>query len=103
MRTFGDTWLEDEDVAYPSGGFLRRACVRLRKNPYAPDALPSHLYDTLRIVKASIPDTYFTIPARMRMSNGKTISGFVSIDTDARGGSGEFTFTPSAKKADPKS
>jgi len=82
----GETWLEPEDWTYPSGGFLRRARVRLRQNPLNPNlVLP---YGTLRIVRASIPDTFYSIPARLRFC-GQTIRGFISIADDQ-----EFQFTP---------
>jgi hypothetical protein len=58
------TWLEPEEMAYPNGSFTRRAHVRFADGK-------------LRTVLCSIPDTYFTIPARARLS-GKTIRGFIS-------------------------
>ena len=90
-QTFGETWLEPEELTYPSGGFLRRARVRVVRNPHAPSALPADVYGQLRIVKASIPDTFFSIPARLRCK-GRTIKGFVSKPHDAE----EFSFTPDA-------
>ena len=59
-----DTWLEPEELTYPSGGFHRRA------RAYCPGER------AFRIVKCSIPDTYFTIPARARIQ-GKTVKGYV--------------------------
>jgi hypothetical protein len=46
------TWLEPEEITYPSGGMIRRA-----------RALN---VDTgrLNVVRCGIPDTYFTIPVR---------------------------------------
>ena len=86
--TLGSTWLEAEERTYPSGGFLRRARVVLRRNPHNPIELA---YGTLRIVKASIPDTFTTIPARLR-THGRTIVGYVSVERDSE----LFTFTPEA-------
>lgn len=85
------TWLESESFCYPAGGFTRRAYAELRKNPNNPIDLP---YGRRYVVLCSIPDTYFSIPARLRY-RGKTIRGFVSVtepDTDT----GRFTFTPEA-------
>jgi hypothetical protein len=64
------TWLEDEAFAYPDGGFTRRVyalCADGKK----------------RILKCSIPDTYFSIPARGRI-NGKYVRGYIS--TNGNGG-----------------
>lgn len=66
-------WLEDEEFAYPGGGFTRRAYATF------PDGRN-------RVVKCSIPDTYFSIPARARIK-GKTVKGFLSSDN------GNLTFT----------
>ena len=82
------TWLEPEGLCYPAGGFTRRARVLLRPNPNNPINLP---YGKAYIVRASIADTYFSIPARLRHA-GKTIQGFISVDTEAD----MFTFTPNA-------
>jgi Glycosyltransferase family 9 (heptosyltransferase) len=50
-NTFPDgTWLEAESFAYPNGGFTRRAYASF------PDG-------SKKVVKVSIPDTFFTIPA----------------------------------------
>ncbi len=65
--TFPDgTWLESETFAYPKGGFTRKA--------YA-----SFADGSKRIVTVSIPDTYFSIPARARVK-GKTVKGYVTSD-----------------------
>lgn len=49
---YGDkgTWLEPEDLTYPSGGMLRR-CKALCED------------GKLRIIRCGIPDTFFSIPA----------------------------------------
>ena len=90
----GRTWIEPEEWTYPSGGFLRRACVRLRANSVDPGSLPDKAIGTYRIVRASVADTYFTIPARLRI-DGKTIKGFISVDDDNE----ELTFTPENRSA----
>jgi hypothetical protein len=80
------TWLEPEALAYPNGGFTRRAKVFLRQNECNPIELP---YGELRIVRCSIPDTYFSIPARLRY-RGRTVKGYISQIDD------KLTFTPDA-------
>ena len=85
------TWLESESFAYPAEGFTRRAYVELRQNPNNPIVLP---YGRRYVVRVSIPDTYFSIPARLRIS-GKTIRGFVSVQ-NADSDEARYTFTPEA-------
>lgn len=85
----GETWIESEELAYPSGGFLRRGYVRLRQNPHNPIALA---YGTLRLVRLSVPDTFFSVPAKLRW-RGRTVDGFVSVVDD------EYRFTPEAAGA----
>lgn len=89
----GKTWLESESFAYPSGAISagRRAYATLRSNPHNPITLP---YGEQRAVAVGVPDTYFTIPARLRLK-GATIAGYVSVDTDSE----EITFTPEADPA----
>lgn len=87
----GRTWIEPEEWAYPNGGFARRAYVRTRPNRFNPEALKPNEVGRYYTVRASLPDTFFSIPARLRI-HGRTIRGFVSVDTDAE----EFTFTPEA-------
>lgn len=41
------------------------------------------------MVRASIPDTYFSIPARLP-HKGRTVKGFISVDND----DDQLTFTP---------
>ena len=81
----GLTWVEPEDLAYPRGGFTRRALVRIRANPNQPNKLKD-LVGLLRIVHCSIPDTYFSIPARLDHKH----KGFICHDAETE----EFTFTP---------
>jgi hypothetical protein len=90
----GSTWLEGEELCYPSGGFKRRARVILRRNEHNPLVLP---YGESRVVKCSIADTFFSIPARLSW-RGQTVRGFVSV-TDDRGMQ-VFTFTPEAAKGE---
>lgn len=82
------TWIEPEEYCYPNGGFHRRARVVVRQNPHNPISLP---YGEYRIVRAGIPDTFFSIPARLRIK-GKTVKGFLSHDSS----DGELMFTPEA-------
>ena len=84
----GDTWLEPEELTYPSGGFHRRALVRLRANSNN-TVDPSYPVGLLRVVRCSVPDTYSTIPARLRLGS-RTIIGYVSIHRDGTC----FQFTP---------
>jgi hypothetical protein len=56
------TWIEAEEFAY--GKFTRRAYA------VCPDGKK-------RVVMVSIPDTMFSIPARMKI-DGKTVKGFIT-------------------------
>jgi hypothetical protein len=60
------TWLEGEEFAYPAGGFTRRAWVNM------PDL-------SRRVVRCSIPDTMFSIPARFK-DGGFTTRGFLTTN-----------------------
>jgi hypothetical protein len=64
MTTFDNgTWLEAEEKAYPNGTYTRLArCI-------CPDG-------KLRVVLCSIPDTYFSIPAKMRIGK-TTVKGWI--------------------------
>ncbi len=85
-----ETWIDPEERAYPNGGFTRRGRVRVVENKY--NAGPAHLpYGEIRAIRCSIPDTWFSIPARLRVK-GKTYHGFVSVSP--RGDNDELTFTP---------
>lgn len=84
-----DTWLQDEEYAYPRGGFTRYARVRVRQNDSHPDARIAPIVGTLPIVRCSIPDTFFSIPARLKTAR-KTVRGYISVIDDV------FTFTPEA-------
>jgi hypothetical protein len=84
------TWLDPEERAYPRGGFTRRGRAVLRENEHNPVALP---YGQARAVRASIPDTYFSIPARVRHA-GRTVAGYLSRNDD-----GPWVFTPDADPA----
>jgi hypothetical protein len=48
---------------------------------------------TLRVVKCSTPDTYFSIPARVAIK-GKTVKGFITSDDVDGGPEREYTFNP---------
>jgi hypothetical protein len=77
--TFPDgTWLEAESFAYPNGGFTRRAYASF------PDG-------SKKVVKVSVPDTFFSIPARAKI-NGKTVKGYVSTNENT------LTFTVTTEK-----
>lgn len=89
MKIETETWIDPEEYAYPRGGFTRRGRARLQANPHNPIALP---YGEIRAIRLSIPDTYFTIPARLRFK-GQTVRGYVSSSE------GVFTFTPTANPA----
>lgn len=67
------TWLEPEEMAYPSGSISagRRAAALF------PDG-------KVRIVQVGIPDTFFSIPARAKIK-GKTVTGWVGFDETRRG------------------
>lgn len=83
-QTLGATWLESEELAYAthtgsSHGSARRARVRF------PDG-------ALRIVRAGVADTYFTIPAHGRMPGRGYVAGHVYISDPGQDDS-EFTFT----------
>jgi hypothetical protein len=57
---------------------LRKGRAILRPNPHNPIDLP---YWTVRAVRAGVPDTYFTIPATIRIGS-KRIMGFLTYDVD---------------------
>lgn len=80
----GKTWLEPEEWTYPSGGFNRRAYVRCPDGKY-------------RVVRSSIPDTYFTIPAHLVFKK-KHVSGYIS--TDEKHPDKEFVFVAGGKHSD---
>ena len=55
--TIGDTWLEPEELCYPHGGMTRRAKAICEDGK-------------LRVVKCGIPDTFFSIPAKLGAAKG---------------------------------
>ncbi len=87
------TWLDDESVAYPNGAMRRRGRAVVRRNPHNPIVLP---YGDVHAVRASIPDTYFSIPAKLRIGR-LTVRGFVSVDETPTGPA--LCFTPNADPA----
>jgi hypothetical protein len=59
------SWLEAECFAYPEGEhFSRRAYVNFG--------------DQFRVVECGVPDTYFSIPARVRIK-GARLKGFITV------------------------
>jgi hypothetical protein len=62
------TWLEAEAFAYPNDTFTRRAYATM------PDG-------TKRVIMCKVPDTFFSIPARVRLGK-KTVKGFLSTDEE---------------------
>ena len=69
-----DTWIEPEERCYPHGGFHRKARCLWQGRHY--------------LVRAGLPDTFFSIPARLRCQ-GQTRRGFLSLADD-----GPLHFTP---------
>lgn len=65
------TWLEGEEFAYPDGGFTRRAFATCEDGQK-------------RILRCSIPDTYFSIPARGKIK-GVYVTGFLSNNSENTG------------------
>ena len=66
--------------------------MQIRANVHNPNlGLP---YGEIRSVRLSIADTFFTIPARLRVGT-KLVEGYVTHD-EAVGGYGTFYFTPNA-------
>lgn len=87
MIKMGDTWIDDEELAYPRGSIRasrRRGVVR-------------YLDGKLRKVTLGVPDTYFTIPARGK-ANGRTLSGYVFV-RDAGEATAEFVFNDRQSKS----
>lgn len=64
------TWIEDEEWAYPKGGFTRRAMARCEDGK-------------IRLCVCSIPDTAFSIPARCRI-NKKIVRGFLTMGDEVQ-------------------
>ncbi len=60
------TWLEPEELTYPSGAMIRR-CRALCED------------GKIRVVICGMPDTLFSIPARARIG-GKSVRGYVTSD-----------------------
>jgi hypothetical protein len=65
-----NTMLDREEKAYPSGS-LRDS--RRKARALCPDG-------KVRACVVGLPDTFFSIPARMK-ANGKTVTGFVTVET----------------------
>jgi hypothetical protein len=60
------SWLEGEEFCYPNGGLKRRAYARCEDGE-------------LRLFKADIADTMFSVPAAGKIG-GKYVRGFLSGD-----------------------
>lgn len=75
----GETWIDPEERAYdrPLAKSPRRGLVRCSDG-------------RLRTARLGVPDTFFSIPARLS-AMGKTITGFVHLSDD------EFRFCACAK------
>lgn len=84
-----DTWIDPEERAYPAGGFTRKGRAVLHQNEHNPIVLP---YGEVRAIRCSIPDSAWTIPARLRY-RGRTVKGFIDADE------GVYRFTPDAAPA----
>lgn len=94
------TWLEAEAFAYPAGGFTRRAYVVIERNPgQNAESAPDLPYDQKRVVKVSIADTAWTIPARL-VAKGKTYRGYVCT-RQADSERAVFAFTPYTAEVQP--
>lgn len=71
------TWLEPEELCYPSGRELRKAYAKCEDGE-------------LRVITCGIPDTFFSIPGFYK-KDGKRVRGFVSVDTSTDDGGYKFT------------
>lgn len=70
-----ETWLEDENYAYPNGGQTRMGRALFADG-------------TIRRVWAGIPDTYFSIPAHARVK-GRYVAGWLTKEPE-----GDWIFNP---------
>ncbi len=68
------TYIDPEEKAYPHGGFARRGKAILRENKFIKLDLP---YGEVVSFRASIADTYFSIPARFT-HEGVTYKAFLT-------------------------
>ena len=64
------TWVQKEEYAYPNGGMTRK---------FRAVAVDENNVQSWVTGTAGIPDTYFTIPARIR-KHGLTVRGYLSLD-----------------------
>lgn len=76
------TWLDAEDLAYPSGAIN----AGRRARAVCPDG-------KVRVVRVGVPDTFSTIPGAARIG-GRYTSGFVTVAEDEDGKELWVTFTP---------
>jgi hypothetical protein len=63
-----ETWIDAEEVCYPGKALVRKGRALYRGKLIA--------------VRCGIPDTFFTIPARVRVK-GKSVRGYVSVEKQA--------------------
>ena len=88
MTRMGETWIDPEEFAYGQRGgvYRRRGKARLLHNSYhrGDENLP---YGQIVSFKASIADTYWSVPAKIRIK-GKTIVCYVRL------GDSEFEILP---------
>jgi len=63
------TWIEPEKMAYPRGGQTRKFSAYLEETSYRVSG------------KAGIPDTWFSIPANVRVK-GAYVAGFLTLGRD---------------------
>lgn len=90
MASVNKTWVDPEEVAYPDGGMKRRARVKVTQNTSHPVAAIGPLVGKYRMVRAGIADTYFSIPAVLRV-HGVSIRGYISSND------GELVWTPNGE------
>ena len=80
------TYVQAEEYAYPNGAMRRKARALVTRNPHNPIDLP---YGQIRAAVAGIPDTFFTIPARMKY-RGKNVCGYLTVQHDSPEGALQF-------------
>lgn len=86
-----ETRLDREDTAYGDRGsvFGRRGTAIVVRNKFNP--IPDLPYGEIRPIRAGIPDTFFSIPARLRF-RGRTVKGFLTVQGNSKGHA--YLFTP---------
>lgn len=86
-----ETTLDREEFAYGARGsvFGRRGTAIVVRNKFNP--IPGLPYGEIRSIRAGVPDTYFSIPARLRF-RGRTVRGFLTVQGNSKGHA--YLFTP---------